>query len=68
MLTTTFVTDAKGKRISAIVPIRKYEELLSDAEELEDIRAYDKAMHRKQEFVPLEEALNTIEQIAKKKK
>ena len=61
-------TNDKGKRISAIVPIKKYEALLNEAEELEDIRAYDKAMRRKQEFIPLEEALKEIETSWKKKK
>jgi len=68
MIVTTFVTNNKGKRISAIVPIKKYEQLLLEAEELEDIRAYDKAMRRKQEFVPLEDALKEIETTSKKKK
>ena len=64
---TTFVTNDKGQRISAIVPIKKYEQLLSEAEELEDIRAYDKAMRRKQEFIPLEDALKELKTIRKKK-
>ena len=57
MNATTFITDDKGKRISAVVPIKKYEQLLLEAEELDDIKAYDKAMRRKQEFIPLEDAL-----------
>ena len=65
---TTFVTNNKGKRISAIIPIKKYEQLLLEAEELEDIKAYDKAMSRKQEFVPLEVALKEIETTRKKKR
>ncbi len=68
MASTTFITDEKGKRISAIVPIKKYEALLLEAEELEDIKAYDKAMGRKQEFVPLELAIEKIEVIRNKKK
>ena len=68
MAATTFITDEKGKRISAIVPIKKYEALLLEAEELEDIKAYDKAMGRKQEFVPLELAIEKIEVIRNKKK
>jgi hypothetical protein len=68
MSVTTFITDEKGKRLSAVVPIKKYEQFLEDAEELEDIRAYDKAMRRKQEFIPLEEALKELEKNRKKKK
>ncbi len=66
MTATTFVTNEKGERISAIVPIKKYEQLLNEAEELEDIKAYDKAMKRKLEFVPLEEAFKEIESNRKK--
>ena len=65
---TTFITDDKGKRISAIVPIKTYAQLLHEAEDMEDIKAYDKAMRRKQEFIPLEEALKEIKTIRKNKK
>jgi hypothetical protein len=65
---TTFITDEKGKRISAIVPIKKYQQLLNGLEELDDIKAYDQAMKGKQQFTPLEEALKEIESIKKKKK
>jgi len=68
MEATTFVTNEKGQRISAIVPIKKYQQLLSEVEELEDIKAYDKAMQRKQEFIPLEEALKKLETTRKKRK
>jgi hypothetical protein len=68
MSVTTFITDEKGKRLSAVVPIKKYEQLLEESEELEDIRAYDKAMRRKQEFIPLEDALKEIDKTRKKKK
>lgn len=51
MLSTTFIIDEKGKKISAIMPIKKYEQMLKELEDLEDIRAYDKAMSRKQKFV-----------------
>ncbi len=67
-MSTTYITNDKGKRISAIVPIKKYEQLLSESEELEDVRAYDKAMNRKHDFLPLEDALKEIETTRKKKK
>ncbi len=68
MSVTTFIIDEKGKRLSAVVPIKKYEQFLEESEELEDIRAYDKAMRRKQEFIPLEEALKELDKTRKKKK
>jgi hypothetical protein len=66
MPVTTFITDSNGKRISAIVPIKKYQQLLEEAEDLADIKAYDKAMRRKHEFIPLEQALKELESTRKK--
>jgi len=57
MLSTTFITDGKGKKISAVVPIRQYQLLLEELEELEDIRAYDKAKARKEKPLPLRDAI-----------
>lgn len=68
MAVTTFITDDKGRKISAIISMKKYEQLLNDSEDLEEIRAYDKAMKRKHEFIPLENALKEIESSRKKKK
>ena len=53
----TFITDGNGRRISAIIPIRQYQRLLEKSMELEDVRAYDKVMRRKHEFIPLDEAI-----------
>lgn len=68
MPATTFITDDKGKRISAVVPIKKYQELLDKAEDKDDIRAFDKAMRRKQVFIPFEQALKELEASRKSKK
>lgn len=38
-----FVTNPKGEKIAVIVPIREYEKMLEELEELEDIRLYDEA-------------------------
>jgi hypothetical protein len=65
MLSTTFITDGKGKKISAVLPIRQYQLLLEELEELEDIRAYDKAKARKEKPTPLRDA---IQQRRKKQK
>ncbi len=67
MSSTTFITDNKGRKISAVLPIKKYEQLLEELEELEDIKAYDKAMKKKLEFVPLQQAFKEID-ISRKKK
>ena len=63
-----FVIDAKGKKVSVLLPIKEYKKLLDDLEELEDIKAYDNAANGKQEFIPLDKALKEIEATRKKKK
>jgi hypothetical protein len=65
MLSTTFITDGKGKKISAVLPIRQYQLLLEELEELADIRAYDKAKAKKETPIPLRDA---IQQRRKKQK
>jgi hypothetical protein len=65
MLSTTFITDGKGKKISAVLPIRQYQLLLEELEELEDIRAYDKAKAKKEKPLLLRDA---IQQRRKKQK
>jgi hypothetical protein len=44
---TTFITDTKGNKLSAVLPIKKYLKLLEDAEEIEEIRLYDAVKARK---------------------
>ncbi len=63
-----FVVDAKGNRVGVFLPIKDYNKLLEELEELDDIKAYDKAVSRKQEFIPLDQALKQIEASRKKKK
>ena len=67
-LNENFVVDAKGKKVSVLLPIKDYQKLLEELEELEDIKAYDNAINRKQEFIPLDKALTEIETTRKKKK
>ncbi len=45
---TTFITDTKGNKISAILPIKKYIQLLEKAEEMDDIRLYDAVKAKKE--------------------
>lgn len=57
MLSATFITDSNGKKISAVLPIKQYQHLLEELEELDDIRAYDKAKARKEKPIPLRDAI-----------
>jgi len=58
MSTTTFITDGTGKKISAVLPIKLYQQWLTELEELEDIRAYDKAKAKKEKPIPLRHAIS----------
>jgi hypothetical protein len=48
---TQFLTNQKGRKTSVLLSIKHFEQLLEAYEELEDIKAYDKAKAEKQEFV-----------------
>jgi hypothetical protein len=67
-LRENFVVDAKGNRVGVFLPIKDYNKLIEELEDRDDIRAYDKAVSRKQEFIPLDQALKQIETSRKKKK
>mgnify|MGYP006297219797 CR=1 FL=1 len=56
-----YITDTKGRKVSVILPIKDYREMLEKLEELEDIRAYDKSVSEKEESVPADQALAEIE-------
>ncbi|MBW1787682.1 MAG: hypothetical protein JRK53_13835 [Deltaproteobacteria bacterium] len=55
-----YVVDEKGNRKAAIVPIRKWDQILEALEELEAIRAYDRAKEYPSEAVPFEQAVHEI--------
>lgn len=59
--TENFVTDDNGKPIGVLLDIKKYRKLMKDIEELDAIRAYDKAKALKDEVIPFEQAMDEIE-------
>ncbi len=61
MLQENFVIDKKGHKIAVQVPIRVYEKLIADSEELEDIKEYRKAKAHKSDPIPFEQAFSEIE-------
>jgi len=62
MMKTQYVTDDHGKKVAVIVPVKDYEKLMDELDELECIKAYDKAKARKQEFIPASDVFKAIEQ------
>ena len=60
-----YVVNKKGKRVSVILDVDDYQKLLDVLEELESIRAYDKAKVSGNELIPFEQAITEIERIRK---
>lgn len=54
---TQYVTDDDGNRTAVILPIKQYEKMLEDIEELEDIRLYDEVKARKEASIPFSDYL-----------
>ena len=62
-----YITDPKGKKVSVVIPIREFKEIIEELEELEDIRLYDKAKKTNGKSVPIDKAFKAIEASRKKK-
>jgi hypothetical protein len=52
-----YVTNEKGEKVSVILPIKKYLELLEAIEESEDIRMYDEVKSRNEKRISLDDYL-----------
>ncbi len=58
---TQFVTDNHGNKLAVILPIREYNKMIEDLEELEDIKLYDEAKETNEPSIPIDEAFKMIE-------
>ena len=56
-----FITDNTGKKISVVIPIKEYEILMEELEELEDIKLYDAGKKSNEESFPIDVAFKMIE-------
>jgi uncharacterized protein YqgQ len=56
-----YITDYTGKKMSVVLPMRDYEAIINELDELYDIRLYDEAMSGKQEYLPAEDVFRSIE-------
>lgn len=65
MIQENFVVDKKGNKIAVQVPIRLYEKLVADSEELDEIKEYRKAKAHKGNAIPFEQAFREIEDAIK---
>ncbi len=65
-ITEQIITDKKGKAIAVQLPVNQYKKLLELAEEMEEIKAYDRAMKRKHDFIPFDQAVKELKRKRKK--
>jgi len=60
-LNPQYITDEKGNKISVVLPIKDFEAMLEQLEELEDIRMFDESGESDETAVPIDEAFKIIE-------
>jgi hypothetical protein len=58
--TEPIVLNKKGKAVAVQIPMNQYKKLLELAEEMEDIKAYDRALKRKHSFLPFHKAVKEL--------
>ncbi len=58
---TQFVTDISGRKLAVILPIKVYNKMIEELEDLEDARLYDKAKASGEDSLPIDEAFELIE-------
>ena len=63
-----FITDSNGNKISVILPVKEFDALLAELEEMEDVRLYDEAKASDESSIPIDEAFKMIEEERKIKK
>jgi PHD/YefM family antitoxin component YafN of YafNO toxin-antitoxin module len=56
-----YVVDQNGNRTAVLLDVKYYQELLAALEEIESIRAYDKAKASDDEVIPFSQATEKIE-------
>ena len=62
MIQESFVIDKKGHNVAVQIPIKVYEKLIADSEELDEIKEYRKAKSHKGNAIPFEQAFKEIEE------
>ncbi|MBK7010205.1 MAG: hypothetical protein IPN73_14820 [Saprospiraceae bacterium] len=57
-----YITDHNGKKLSVVLPIKDFKDMLEKIEELEDIKLYDESKKSNDPSIPIEEAFQMIEE------
>ena len=60
---TQFLNDKKGNRTAVLLPIKKYNKLIEQLEDLEDVKLYDEAKKNDDGYrISIDEAFRIIEE------
>jgi hypothetical protein len=62
-----YITDKAGKKISVVLPIKDFNAIMEELEELEDIKLYDEAKKSNEPSIPINDAFKMIEAKRKRK-
>jgi len=65
MIQENYIIDKRGRKIAVQIPIKTYEKLVADSEELDEIKEYRKAKAHKGNAIPFEQAFREIEEAVK---
>tara|TARA_R110002050_G_scaffold252628_1_gene390845 strand:- start:3636 stop:3839 length:204 start_codon:yes stop_codon:yes gene_type:complete len=65
---TQFITDNSGQKLAVILPIKDYNRMIEELEDLEDVKLYDKVKADNEPSIPIDEAFKMIEEERKNKK
>ncbi len=56
-----YITDNKGKKISVVLPMKEFKNIIAELEEFQDIKLYDEAKLANEPSVSIDEAFSIIE-------
>lgn len=59
-----YLTDRDGNRVKVVLGIQKFQQMMEELEESNDIRAYDAAKASGGETVPFEQAISEIRRMS----
>lgn len=57
-----YITDNAGKKISVVLPLKEFKNIMEELEDLEDLRLYDAAKMSNEPSIPIDEAFKIIEE------
>ena len=60
MVHPEYVVDAQQQRKAVLLPVVEWDQIVEELEELDDIRAYDRAKASSQDKLPFEQAVRDI--------